>query len=598
MDFSGFYHQMKSNYAYAVGVNTLHIRIRTGKSAAERMTLIIFDPFNWRERKDKPGDYAFNEEKCQRLPMQREHQVGGFDYWFVEATVPTKRAKYAFIAENGTESFLYTQHTIVPFTAESRIEEHLFMLFSFPYILAEDLFHAPDWVKNTVWYQIFPERYANSGKIVHKEAPLPWGSEAEVNNRQRYGGDLYGVVAHLDELQTLGITGIYFTPIFKSPSTHKYNTEDYFQIDPAFGDNAVFGELMREAHKRGIRVMLDLVFNHIGSTHPFWQDVLENGKKSKYYNCFYVKRDDLGDTSRADDLPYETFATVPAMPKWNTADPFARQYLLDVAVYWARTYGVDGFRLDVANEVSHDFWRAFRKTVRAVNPALYIVGEVWEHAEPWLMGDQFDAVMNYPLAVGIWGFVSGKMDGAAFADAASAYMTSYPRNRQTVLFNLIGSHDTGRIMTVAKGSTERVMQAFALLFSFAGSPCVFYGDEVGLSGEGMDRARVCMEWDEAKQNKSLYAFVKRMITLRASRPSMRSVDLRWLKHDAEGVIYLKTYGNEQLAVLLNGQDEAVNMTMPEELAGKTVRDIINDRDINIKETMQIPPYGTALWLMR
>lgn len=574
MDFTGFYHEMKSNYAYAVDIHTLHIRLRTGHGVVSRATLIICDPYNWVERKDQPGTYVFDINRCAHIAMRHEYTTGGFDFWFAEAAVPTKRAMYAFAVENETETYLYAHNSITPYTEGIPLETMTGVFYHFPYLLAEDLFNAPEWVKDTVWYEIFPERYT---------------------------GDLSGIITHLDELQAMGVTGLYFTPIFKSPSTHKYNTDDYFQIDPKFGDNAVFGKLVDEAHKRGIKIMLDLVFNHIGSTHPFWRDVMEKGKASRYYDCFFFKNEDAlsGGSIRNDNgLAYETFANVANMPKWNTSHPFARRYLLDVAVYWARTYAIDGFRLDVANEVPHGFWREFRQTVRAVNPALYIVGEVWEHAAPWLQGDQFDAVMNYEFARAVWDFVSGKTDGDGLREALSAYLVSYPKDRQRCMFNLIGSHDTSRILTTAKGSAERVRQAFTLLLTFTGSPCVFYGDEIGIAGEGMDRARQPMTWEEDKQNRRLRDFVCKMIALRAAHPAMKSVEVTWRKADANGVAYEKQTDGETVAVVFNGKDIPMDMPMPEAWVGKTVKDLLLGQEKCITAAMRFEAYETGLWVFK
>jgi glycosidase len=434
------------------------------------------------------------------------------------------------------------------------------LCFIYPYILAEDIYDAPEWVKDTVWYHIFPHSYT---------------------------GDLAGVTARLDELREFGFTGIYFTPIFTSPSPHKYNTTDYFQIDPSFGDNSIFRELVDEAHKRGIRVMLDLVFNHVGSTHPWWRDVLEKGKASRYYSCFYVNSEPV--------VPggYETFAFVDTMPKWNTSDPLARAYLLDVASYWARTYAIDGYRLDVANEVSHDFWRVFRKTVRAINPELYIVGEVWDDAMPWLNGDQFDASMNYPLARAVWNFVSGATNGKELSDALTACLVMYPKNVQEAMFNLIGTHDTSRIASVAKESTERAIQAFILLLTMTGSPCVYYGDEVGMLGKGMDNAREPMIFDLNMQIKEL---VKRLIELRGKLRALKAVDVRFHHVDERGVVYSKESGGEEVLIFLNATDGDVYLPVPAAFVGCPVVDLLSRKELTLRESITLPPYGSRLLL--
>jgi glycosidase len=286
------------------------------------------------------------------------------------------------------------------------------------------------------------------------------------------------------------------------------------------------------------------------------------------------------------------------MPKWNTSDPLARAYLLDVAAYWARTYSVDGFRLDVANEVSHDFWRVFRKTMRAVNSELYIVGEVWDDATPWLAGDQWDASMHYPLAMAIWGFVSGKLNGAGLRNALASCLTMYPKPVQQTLFNLIGTHDTSRIMTVANNSTERVMQAFTLLLTLTGSPCIYYGDEIGLTGEGMDNARSPMLFDGDERNLTLRAFVKKLIELRAEHSAFKETDVRILHADERGIVYSKSTAEETVLVLLNATDTEppLPVTLPD--GRQHAMDLINGGQVELNEQYTLPPYGTAVLKLR
>ena len=475
VDFTGFYHETKGRYAYAVDLETLHVRLRCGKGAVDSVRLLYFDPFDWAEGKDKIYHLADVREVSMKLEQSTRHH----DWWFAEISAP-KRVKYGFIVED----YLYGTDGEYLFTSASK-QSHIF--YNFPYILAEDIFKAPEWVAQTVWYQIFPERFA-SGNI----AKIP------------------GITERLDYINDLGFTGIYLTPIQKSPSYHKYNTEDYYEIDPSFGTKDDFRELVEEAHKRGIKIMLDLVFNHIGDTNPIWGQV----EKSDW---FHIKSDGT----------YETFAMEKHMPKWNTGNPDARKYLMDVALYWAE-FGVDGFRLDVANEVSHDFWREFRRLIKSRYPDMFILGELWDDGMPWLLGDQFDSVMNYSLAAAIWKFVSGETNWQGLREDIAKYLTMYPKDRQKFLFNLLGTHDTDRILTICKGDKRKLKQALLILLSFAGSPMIFYGDEIGIEGEGHDGTRKPMIFESTKIDGELRSFVKKLIAMRKEYDDMRSVDVEWI----------------------------------------------------------------------
>ena len=575
MDFSKFYHETKSKYAYAVDLNTLHIRLQTGKDDIFKVELICFDPYVW--VKDDSGEYKI--ANVQKISMVLEQSSNLHDFWFAEISVPTKRCKYGFevTGQDGEKSF-YGVHG--ESCAGMEVEETSQLYYLFPYILESDLFSPPAWVKDTVWYQIFPERYANSElEDIKKGELLTWGSETTVDNSHLYGGDIPGITANLDDMHDLGITGIYMTPIFSSPSTHKYDTEDYFTIDPVFGTNEHFGELVNEANKRGMRIMLDMVFNHIGYTNPIWLDVIEKGKSSKYFDWFCINEDGT----------YETFATVKRMPKWKDSNPEAREYLIGVAEYWVKNYKIDGIRLDVANEVSHDFWRAFRTRMLAINPEIYILGEVWDNGMSWLLGDQFDAVMNYPLATAIWQYVSGETSGADFRSNMAKSLVMYPHDRQKVMFNLLGTHDTGRILTLCNGIAERVKQAFAVLLTSAGSPMILYGDEVGISGDNMDDTRKCMIWDKTKRNNDLRTFVQKLLTLRCEMPDMKSTFIEWLKTDDEGVIYKKG----KIVIFLNGKDELVKFKLPTGIQGRL--DLITGNPVAEQTHVTLDSYGVALW---
>ena len=387
MELTAIYHRPESEYAYLYKDRTMHIRIRTKKDDIERINLHYGDPF------------IFIEERYEAIKkMTKITSDALFDYWQVEVTVGYARLQYLFeLKDKQGHKILYGDKGCVEDTLENlHYEGNGFKL---PYIHEIDACHVPDWVAETVWYQIFPERFANGNPALSSEGAIAWDSSITPKSEDFFGGDLQGIIDHLDYLQDLGITGLYLCPIFESPSNHKYNTTDYFEIDRHFGDKETFRKLVDQAHQRGMKIMLDAVFNHIGDQSPQWQDVLKHGENSVYKDWFHVQefpvtKDKLGNPRK---LPYHTFAFESYMPKLNTANPQVRAYLLSVATYWIEEFDIDAWRLDVANEVDHQFWREFRKAVLAKKPDLYILGEVWHTSQPWLNGDEFHAVMNYPL---------------------------------------------------------------------------------------------------------------------------------------------------------------------------------------------------------
>lgn len=570
MNVYGIVHEAKSKYAYQASDDTLHIRLKTAVGDIKAVSLVYGDPFFWEK-----GQWQI--EKNVPLAMHLEFSDQLYDYWFVAVKPSFKRMRYAFLLD---ETHVFDAKGVVSLKTHPEAYKNLRYFFNFPYLNEEDRFKAPSWVKDTVWYQIFPERYANGDSRLNLKGTLPWNSKKEVTNEMLFGGDLQGVIDHLDDIKALGITGIYFTPIFKASTTHKYDTEDYYQIDPAFGTNETFKRLVDEAHARGIKIMLDAVFNHCGFKHPYFQDVVKKGFDSDYAQCFHLLREPVINFPLTKEgfpngkglnfngtLNYETFAFTPNMPKWRTGNPKAEAYLLDVARYWIEHYDIDGWRLDVSNEVSHVFWRKFKSTVEAVKPDVFILGENWDNADPWLKGDQFHSVMNYEFTYAVWqllGNEEGTADfGAqAYKEAIGHLMATYPEPVAENLFTLLDSHDTSRIMTLLGGNENKVKCAFVLQMTFPGCPSVYYGSEIGLMGVN-DGNRVCMPWEDMPQASSLKAHVAFLIDMRKKYPAMKSTHFRWFDlPDSKGILaYEKISKGERILVAINLLDQAQTVTL-------------------------------------
>ncbi len=614
MNLAAIYHEAKSKYAYMFDRKTLHLRLRTARGDVPSVTLVGGDPFRWIQSKEDPTHWEWDKSAAFLRPMQLEYQTALHDYWFVAVQPQWKRFRYAFILEKEDQKILYGSRSFYDLHQQPDAQFETSYYFNFPYLNHEDLFQPPGWVKDTIWYQIFPERYADGDSSNNPENSLPWGSEEDTTYKF-YGGDLQGVIDHLDELAELGINGIYFTPIFESPSSHKYDTTNYYKIDPAFGTNELFGELMEKAHRRGIRVMLDAVFNHCGWFHPFWQDVVKHGRESRYYDCFLIERDPVinfdveeGKIPKVSfdergNLNFATFAFTPLMPKWNTDHPLVKEHLLGAMRYWTETYRVDGWRLDVSNEVPHAFWREFRQMLKQINPEVYILGENWDSSYPWLMGDQFDGVMNYELTYPIW-FLLGepdrvkqKYDVVEYQEAINQLLASYPKHNLPVMYNLIDSHDTPRIMSICGDNVDKVKLAYLLQFTFAGAPSVYYGSEVGLAGpEGHNRR--CMPWDASQQNLDIRSFVRNLIELRKRYSVFSTVDLKWLLVDTEqqAFIFQKIEENQKLIVVVNTKADLVTLRIPDELKNKKYKDLFTDKVVELKEVLHLNKFEFSLLL--
>jgi neopullulanase len=408
---------------------------------------------------------------------------------------------------------------------------------------------TPAWVRDAVFYQIFPDRFASSGRVPKPGALEPWDAPPTFHGFK--GGDLLGIVEHLDYLAELGVTAIYMTPIFQSASNHRYHTYDYFHVDPLLGGDDALRQLLDNAHGRGMRVVLDGVFNHTGR--GFWpfHHIVENGGLSPYRDWFHLEPDVLEGRRQVTPYPpqgvqgsaqlgYRAWWGLPALPKLNTDHPEVREFLLSVAEHWLR-FGIDGWRLDVPREIDDPaFWAAFRQRCRAVRADAYLVGEIWEIAPDWVGEDRFDALMDYPLAEAILGYVGGSsldmavvqahqeyrrwlhpLDGSGFAARLVELLGVYDPDVVAVQLNLLGSHDAPRALTVLGGDRAAMRMATLLQCMLPGAPSIYYGDEVGLTGGNDPANRGAFPWDATRWDGELRDYVKAVVALRAAKPAVR-----------------------------------------------------------------------------
>ena len=437
---------------------------------------------------------------------------------------------------------------------------------------------TPDWVKDAVFYQIFPDRFAKSSAVAKSSNLEPWESKPTFHGYK--GGDLLGVVEHLDHLQNLGITAIYFCPIFQSAANHRYHTHDYMLVDPMLGGNEAFGALLEAAHARGIKVVLDGVFNHASRGFFQFNDILENGSQSAYLDWFHVRGFPLNAYESRQPPNYEAWWNYPALPEFNTDTIAVRQYLWGVAEYWVRQ-GIDGWRLDVPNEINDDaFWQEFRRRVKNINPEAYIVGEIWETAERWLQGDQFDAVMNYPFSSLAYDFLASgqivpsvikdtgikhlgqkKLSGATFAAECLELLKLYPWEINLAQLNLLDSHDTPRLQTIIGGdlATHKLLTIFQM--GFVGAPCIYYGDEIGLEGGRDPDCRRGMPWDKASWNTEILEFTKSAIAARKGIPALQRGGIEFLSTQDQAVLFERATDQSRALVALNASEKAVTFSV-------------------------------------
>jgi cyclomaltodextrinase / maltogenic alpha-amylase / neopullulanase len=524
-------HIPKSNYAYAYTDHELHIRLRTAKNDMTLVNLFYGSKFQW--------------EKKQKQSMKKIMSDEYFDYYQTEIQVEDTRIGYYFELVSDGNVMYYTEAGMVP---EFNDAMAYCYFFQYPFINSNDVHKVPSWIHDIIFYQIFVERFKNGD--VENSPPDLCHWEDNPKPKSFFGGDLRGIIDELDYLQDLGINGIYLTPIFKSPSNHKYDIVNYYEIDPYFGDKDTLKELVDKAHERNIKIVLDAVFNHCSSEFPPFLDVMEKGKDSEYYEWFFID----GDKVRKDPPNYKMFGFVAYMPKLNTSNPKLREYLLDCIRYWGTEIGIDGWRLDVSDEIDHEFWREFRKTVKSINPDAIIIGENWHNALPWLMGDQFDSIMNYSVTKLCVDFYAKRIISAkAFEQRLADCLMRYPDQVNEAMLNLLDSHDTERFLYSSGENKKSLKLAAAFLFAYMGMPCTYYGTEIGMTGNYDPGCRKGFDWRKDHWDIELYEYYKKLITLRKEENSLKYGDIEFLSTD--NVFAMKrTYGKEGIYCIINTTD--------------------------------------------
>ena len=523
MNFAAVFHRAQAPYSYALNEDELALRLQTGPEV-ERVFLHWGDPFEagilggaerWQGRRQEITG-----------PLGLEHCL----WWNVTIRPPYKRCRYYFELHQGGEIWFYGEDGFC--TPEQNRQEQRPAAFHQPWMNPADIPAPPQWVRDTVWYQIFPDRFCRSEA---SSCRTPWRT-GPVTNEERFGGDLPGICEKLDYLAGLGINGLYLNPIFSADSVHKYDTRDYETVDPDFGTNEDLARLVRCAHERGIRVMLDAVFNHCGASFGPWQDVLQKGPASRYWNWFMVNRWPAPAPGRdTRDSRYYSFAFVPSMPKLNTNEPEVMEYICGLCRRWVAEYGVDAIRFDVGNEVSHRLLKELHRRLRAIRPDVYLLGEIWHDASPWLEGDEYDGVMNYPLQQAVKGFFAlAARTPRTLAWDLQHCVGMYRRQTGQVMFNLLDSHDTDRLFTRA-GSEDAFFQQLAMLFTLPGSPSIYYGTEIGLPGGHDPDCRRCMPWDqlEEPENRRRIRQLQELIRLRHTVPALRESGLCFVQTQPE-----------------------------------------------------------------
>lgn len=546
MNKSAILHIPMSQYAYGMDESHVVIRLRTAKDDLRKCTLYY-------------GDRA-----CRKTPviftkveMKIIAQAPLYDYYEVILENPYKRLCYYFELDDGTEKILYYGDCFCETPVDDRSE-----YYQLPFNHRADIVNPPKWAQDAVIYNIFPDSFATGKEKVSGQASQKqWEGQTVCG---KLGGTIRGITENVSYIKKLGLNAIYINPIFAAGEYHKYDLIDYFHIDPCFGTNEDFKELVETFHANGIKVIIDGVFNHCGWKFFAFEDVVQKGQQSAYKDWFYGLQFPVIRPDNGEDYPnYECFGYERLMPKLNTANLQVQEYFCKVGRYWVEEFHTDGWRLDVASEVNDGFWRKFHEEVKAVNPEAILIGEVWESANHWLDGTIFDSAMNYDFRKHCKRFFAeGSVDAAEFDGRVTDMRMRYRKQTVYAQLNILDSHDVSRFLSVCGEDRKKYKLAIIFQMCFPGIPSVFYGDELGVTGIREEEYRQPMPWGRQDE---LYAFFEQAIRMRKQQKALTQGDYHTLNAVAGSRFYgfERTYEKQRVMIFLNMEEAKMTCSIPE-----------------------------------
>ncbi|NDJ54211.1 MAG: maltodextrin glucosidase [Chloroflexi bacterium] len=591
---------------------TVTIRLRAAAAAPIESAYLRIEP---------DGEQAFR--KLEKVSTDDSNQ-----WWEVQLSIVEPRNRYRFLIIADGQGWFYSGIGLTPYDPNDSSDFQ---------VLAD--YHPPSWLHQTVFYQIFPDRFANGdpsndpqpGDFVYMgrepqtlawEAPPP---EDAHPSQTFFGGDLQGITQHLDYIKELGVNALYLNPIFSAYSNHRYDVIDFDNVDPILGGNEALIELRQALDERDMRYIMDVVPNHCGVMHPWFQKALEDADSEEASYFIF------------DEHPnkYVYWTIAPILPKLNYESPILRSRMRRVLAQWLEEpYRADGWRVDVGNmlgrhartQLNAEIIREQRAAAKEAHPDAYYFGENFFDGTSQLQGDQWDATMNYsgfsaPLDDWMKDFsrwALGMKEGIFAAPTHTATMAAQWQARRSGIpwvialqqFNLLGSHDTPRIRTLLEGNDALQKMAVVLLMTFPGVPCILYGDEIGLedvaAGSGHTNSRACMVWEKERWNQDLLAFYRKLIALRRESAVLARGGFQVLATEPDTIAYQRVLGGQHI-IVLGHRAEVAREAGPLPVAhggiadGTRFTEFLSGVEATVSEgglTLAEHPQGASLWIMK
>ncbi|MDD3712790.1 MAG: glycoside hydrolase family 13 protein [Candidatus Izemoplasmatales bacterium] len=531
-------HYESKEYIYPIATNKMHVKLEILCGQIDKVSIKYWKRF-------KETEYSL---------VSMENFSLKFDSPYYEVVIENyeqfRYLNYYFILEKDNEIY---------YLGKDALSKNIpLRFFEYQYVNENDVFQLPKWVSGRVGYQIFVDRFNRVKTSDENSLFVDWKSEPTRENV--YGGNLRGVIEKLDYLEELGISLIVFMPIFKAKSNHKYDTVDYFAIDPTYGSEEDLIDLVKKAHQKDIKIILDGVFNHIGYYANEFQDVLKNGKKSKYYSWFSFDKNNKENYLAVGDYKW--------MPKLNYESDDLCEFIISVGKYWLEKCNIDGWRLDVFDEIEERFRNRFSQEIRKTKKDVLLISETWHDGYELLASHQVDSVMNYLFRDYVIDyFINQKLSAEEFVKKLDWLRFRYPEPLMHGMYNLLGSHDTERIMNRANGNIHNLLLAYAFLVFSQGVPVIYYGDEIGMTGAVDPGCRKAMEWD--KVGNEMFREIKSLLDIRNKNEVIKHGKIKFFVFDSL-VGFIRSYREEKVLILFNTLDIDKEVSLPELLVDDTV----------------------------
>lgn len=544
MNFESILHLPMSNYAYFSDNQTFNIVLRAKKDDLKKAIIIYGNKYDLRLE----GHRTYEE-------MNKKYSDDLYDYFVFKKKFDDTRIGYLFLLSDGENKFYYSENG---FSKDYDFSINHISRFEYPYNFEQDYLKLLPWVKDAIGYQIFPERF----DIGDTNKDLSYKNLKTLDvpkSNSFYGGDLKGILNHIDYFLDLGINCIYLNPIFESPSNHKYDTLDYFKIDKHFGDNKLFKEFVNKMHKNGIRIILDGVFNHMSSQNEIFLDVVKKGRKSKYFNMFLVN----GDNVDLEKINYSCFASVKDMPRINTENDEAIKYICKICTFWIKEYDIDGWRLDVSDEISLKCLRKLREEVKKAKNEAIIIGENWRIPTRYLQGDMLDSVMNYKFYTPLINYLAyDNINSETFANQITKALFYNSMNANYMMMNEFENHDTHRLTTLSNDKNSYILASAITLF-YVGMPFFYYGSEIGIDGGYDPLCRRAMIWDKQLWDMRTYKTVKKLIAIRKENECLKTGDFK--AYSRENMLYIeRELDGKKLTLIINKDNDKKQIKLKKE----------------------------------